>query len=197
MRVTRGVKVSRPPADTSRVNTIAATSHRIPRPALIGIGVLILAFAVFMVVRAGILGGSSSNVSTPDVVTPVTHGKPLATTKVATPAKVVLLPGLPPQVAHALRYSRVAVVTLYVGQAPADHASVTAARTGARSTGAGFVAVNVGTDKAAGTIASFAGPLSSPSTLVVRRPGKIVTQLSGPVDAAVVAQAAHNAGARR
>jgi hypothetical protein len=33
--------------------------------------------------------------------------------------------------------------------------------------------------------------------LVVRRPGKIVTQISGPAESQVVAQAAHNAGARR
>ena len=32
---------------------------------------------------------------------------------------------------------------------------------------------------------------------LVRRPGKIVAQFSGPVESTVVAQAAHNAGARR
>jgi hypothetical protein len=43
----------------------------------------------------------------------------------------------------------------------------------------------------------FAGPVSSPTLLVVKRPGRIVNRLSGLVDSAIVAQAAHNAGARR
>jgi len=184
------------------VNTIAASSQRVPRPALIGIVVVVAAFAVFIVVRSGFLGGSSSpsestGSAAPSSVHSVTPTKPSSAGKAAVTPKVVLLPGLPPQVAHALRYSRVAVVSLYIGQAPSDHKWVVAARKGARSAGAGFVAVNVGDDKSAGTVKAFAGAVSSPSMLVVRRPGKVVTEINGPVDAAVVTQAAHNAGARR
>ena len=176
------------------MNTIAASSQRIPRPALIGIVALVAAFAALMVVRTGVLGGSSS---TAVPTAPATAPAPVKAS--ATPAvpKVVLLPGLPSDVAHALRFSRVVVVSLYIGQAPGDHASVTQARLGARAAGAGFVAVNVGSDRKAGSIASFVGPVSPPSMLVVRRPGKIVTRISGPVESAVVTQAAHNAGARR
>ena len=90
-----------------------------------------------------------------------------------------------------------AVVSLYVGQAAGDRAVVGQVRKGARSAGAGFVAINVGSDKQAKSVSSFAGTVSAPTMLVVRRPGKIVARFSGPVDSAVIAQAAHNAGARR
>ena len=56
--------------------------------------------------------------------------------------------------------------------------------------------MNVANDKNATAMASFVGPVSSPTLLVVRRPGKIVTKIAGPVEAVVVTQAAHNAGAR-
>ena len=181
------------------MNTIAATSQRIPRPALIGIVVLVIAVVALMVVRLGVLSGGSGSGAAAVTASPQTGSSPTPTSTkaVAAKPKIVLLPNLPASVAHALRYSKVTVVSLYVGQAPGDHASVTEARKGARSAGAGFVAVNVGNDKQASTVATFAGEVSSPSTLIVRRPGKIVMQVAGPVESAVVAQAAHNAGARR
>jgi hypothetical protein len=183
------------------VNTIAATSQRIPRPALIGIVVVVVAFAALMIVRGGLLGGGSSESGSTASSSPATSSSAATQShsSAVTPAqpKVVLLPGLPPQVAHALRYSKVTVVSLYVGQAQSDRKWVAAARKGARSAGAGFVAVNVGDDRTAASVSAFAGAASSPSMLVVKRPGKIVTQIAGPVDAAVVQQAAHNAGARR
>ena len=55
----------------------------------------------------------------------------------------------------------------------------------------------LGNDKEAAPMASFVGPVTPPIMLVVRRPGKIVTQIPGRVESTVVAQAAHNAGARR
>jgi len=177
------------------VNTFAASTSRVPRAALIGIVVLVAAFALLMVVRAGVFGSSSSTSST---VAPTTAP---ATTpaKHTTPAKpaVVLLPGLPTQVAHALRYSKVVVVSLYSGSANGDRQTVAAVREGARAAGAGFVAVNVTDDRKAGDVASFAGAVSSPAMLVVARPGRIVATMEGNVDTAVAMQAAHNAGARR
>jgi hypothetical protein len=177
------------------VNTIAATTSRVPRAALIGVVVLVAAFALLMVVRAGVFGGSSSTSST---AAPATAPTPTPA-KPTTPAKpaLVLLPGLPTQVAHALRYSKVVVVSLYTGSAQGDRAAVAAVHKGARAAGAGFVAVDVTNDRKAGVIASYAGPVSSPAMLVVKRPGQIVTTMQGTVDAAVVTQAAHNAGARR
>ncbi len=178
------------------MNTIAATTSRIPRTGLIALVALVAAFATLMVVRSGIIGGSDSSAPSATAV-PKTAVTPSPTPAVPAKRNLVLLPGLPSSVAHALRYSKVVVVSLYVGQAAGDRAWVAEARKGARSTGAGFVAVNVGSDKTAAKISSFAGPVSSPTMLVVRRPGKIVTQIPGRVESLVVAQAAHNAGARR
>ena len=179
------------------MNTIAATTNRIPRVGQIGLVALAAAFALLMLVRSGVFGSSTDSISATPSDTP--RGSVTPATPQAAPAKpkVVLLPGLPPKVAQALRSSKVAVVTLYVGQAAPDRAVVAEARKGARAAGARFVALNVGSDRAAASVASFAGPLSPPSILVVRRPGKILTQLSGQVDSKVVTQAAHNAGARR
>ncbi len=89
------------------------------------------------------------------------------------------------------------MVSVYVAPSVADRAAVAQARSGARASGAAFTAVNVANNKNAAAMASFVGPISSPTLLVVRRPGKIVTQIPGSVDAAVVTQAAHNAGARK
>ena len=183
------------------MNTIATTTSRVPRPAVIAVVALAAAFVALMVVRVGVLGGSSDSTSATPVAPSTPSTSPAGTVTKPTPAaitpKVVLLPNLPPTVAHALRYSKVAVVSLYVGQAQGDRAIVTEVRKGARSTGAGFVAINVGNDKQAASVTSFAGTVSAPTMLVVRRPGRIVAQFSGPVESAVVAQAAHNAGARR
>ena len=177
------------------MNTIAASANRVPRVALIGIAVLIAAFAALMVVRADVIGGSSTQsvpVAAPSQGT-ATPARPVQTA----PAKpsVVLVAGLPKQVAHGLRYSKVIVVSLYAGSA--DRASVAVARAGARQAGAGFATVNVLNEKNARSLSSFAGNVSAPVLLVVRRPGKIVNRLPGTVDSAIVAQAAHNAGARR
>ncbi|WP_411277383.1 hypothetical protein [Gaiella sp.] len=177
------------------MNTIAATSQRIPRPALIAVAVLVAAFVALMVVRVGVLGGSPSTTAT---LAPTATPTPAKTAPAAnaTP-KVVLLPNLPAPVARALRYSKVVVVSMYLGQAPGDRAAALVARRGARFAGAGFVAVNVGSDKNAGAFSSFTGAVTPPTLLVVRRPGKIVTQIHGRVESELVAQAARNAGARR
>ena len=165
--------------------------------ALVGVAALV-AMAALVALRTGIVGGSPSEISAPRT-TPAT--KPVPSAKPATPAparpKVELLPGLPQPVARALRRSRVVVVSLHSGSAPGDRPAIAEARSGARSAGAGFVAVNVVNNRRAGELTSFVGPVSAPAMLVVRRPGKIVTRMVGLVDTAVVMQAAHNAGARR
>ena len=54
------------------MNTIAASTRRVPRAATIGIVALIAAFAALMVVRAGVIGGSSDTtpLATPSPVSP-------------------------------------------------------------------------------------------------------------------------------
>lgn len=179
------------------MNTIAATSRRVPRAALIGIVALVAAFVALMLVRSGAL--DSSPTESVAVPSPPSSRSPQPAKPAPAPAKpkVELIAGLPAEVAHGLRYSRVIVVSLYVGRDSGDRAASTGARRGARAAGAGFVAVDVGSDRKAASIASFAKPASLPSVLVVRRPGKIVARFSGPVESAVVRQAAHNAGALR
>jgi hypothetical protein len=166
---------------------------------LIGIVALVAAFAALMLVRSGVIGGSSSEsppVAVPShTATPVRPGA--VQPKPAVKPKIVLLTGLPKPVAHALRYSKVVVVSLYAGPAKSDRPAVSEARMGARSAGAGFVAMNVIDDRKAAALAPFVGSVSAPTMIVVRRPGKIVARFEGSFDSAVVAQAAHNAGARR
>lgn len=127
--------------------------------------------------------------------TPAVHG--IVTTAPAKPAapKIVLLPGLPGPVAHALRYSKVVVVSLYAAGASGDAAALKQARLGATSAHAGFAAVNVLNERIAAGLDKFAGATSSPAVLVVRRPGRIVNRFGGYVDSNLVAQAAQNAGA--
>jgi len=177
------------------VNTIAASTQRIPRAALVGMIALVVAFVALMLVRSGVLSSSSEPAALPSPPR-AQNVQPVKPAPSPAKPKVVLLPNLPSDVAHALRYSKVVVVSVYVGRVPGDRVAVAQARQGARSAGAGFVAVDVGRDKKAALMASFAGAVSTPSMLVVRRPGRVVTRIAGSVEGVVVAQAAHNAGAR-
>jgi hypothetical protein len=181
------------------VNTFVASTRRLPRPALIGIVALVAAFAALMLVRSGVIGGSSAETAPVATPTRTSTSTPPRTAqpKPAVKPKIVLLAGLPKPVEHALRYSRIVVVSLYTGPARGDRPDVAAARIGARSAGAGFVAMNVINNRAAAMLIPFVGSVSAPTMVVVRRPGKIVARFEGSIDSAIVAQAAHNAGARR
>ncbi len=56
-----------------------------------------------------------------------------------------------------------------------------------------FVAINVLNEKAARQLQAFGGTMTTPTVLVVKRPGKSVAKFESVVDDAVVQQAAHNA----
>jgi hypothetical protein len=165
--------------------------------ALVGLAAIV-ALAAMMVLRSGVIGDSSSDslsLTTP----PKSSTTPAPAKTPATPAKttVVLLPDLPAQVANKLRQSKVVVVSLYTGTSAIDRGAVGEARAGAKQAGSGFLAVNVLDEKKARAMQEFTGPISTPTVLVVRRPGKVVTQIEAVTDSAVVAQAARNAGAGR
>jgi hypothetical protein len=164
---------------------------------LVIMGVLLGAAALFLVARPALLGSSEDVVGT--TPPPSTPTKPTPPPSTPTQPRVVLLPGLPPQVANKLHYSKVVVVSLYKGSSRSDRAAVAAARAGARTVGAGFLAVNVLNEKAARALQSYVGPTPTPAVVVVRRPGKIASRLegAGSSDSELVAQAAHNAGASR
>ncbi len=140
-------------------------------------------------------GTLHSSTKTPAVHSTVTH-PPVRPATPATP-KLVLLPNLPASVAHALRYSKVVVVSLYAAGAAGDAAALAQARMGASAAHAGFAAVNVLNEHAAKGLDKFAGAASAPAVIVVVRPGRIVNQFSGYADSDLVAQAAQNAGAGR
>ena len=136
-------------------------------------------------------GTLHSPTKTPAVNRPIHHATPVA-------PKIILLPGLPAPIAHALRYSKVVVVSLYAAGAAGDMAALGQARIGAASAHAGFAAVNVLNERLAKKgLDKYVGTASSPTVLIVRRPGNIVNRFPGYADSDLVAQAAQNAGAGR
>jgi hypothetical protein len=127
--------------------------------------------------------------------TPVVKQHPVQPATPVVP-KIVILPGVPAPIAHALRYSKVVVVSLYSAGAADDMAAVNQARSGAASAHAGFAVVNVLNEEIAKKgLDKYLGTLSSPAVLIVRRPGNIVNRFPGYADSDIVAQAAQNAGA--
>lgn len=173
--------------------------------ALLGAGLAVV--LALLVARPLLLsdGSSADSASLAGVTPKPAATSPTSTSGPATPIapvvptvpKIVLLDGLPKVVATQLRASRVAVIALYTRTGPTDRAAVKDARQGARAAGASFVAIDLLGERAARDLQRFVGTVGTPTVLVVRRPGRIVTQLEGRVDSAVVEQAAHNAGARR
>ncbi len=173
----------------------------IPNRLLALLGVAVLGLLALLVARPLLLGGDDE--STTVAPTPPAHVTPATVTPKPTPTPVApavpavkLLDGLPSAVASRLRHSRVIVVSVYTGTSATDRAALAEARAGAKAAGAGFTALNVLDEKTARQLQAFAGAMGTPSALVVRRPGKIVGRFDTLVDGAVIAQAAHNAGAR-
>jgi hypothetical protein len=182
------------------------TTTQIPTRMLAVLGVALAAAAAFLVLRPTLLSDSGSGSSSSS--TAVQSGTGSSSTSgssstaqggstVKPEPKLVLLPGLPTKLEQRLRFSRVVVVSLYAGTAAGDRAMVAEARQGAQDVGAGFVALNVLNEGTARELQPFVGTASAPVLLVVRRPGKVVNRIDGTVDAAVVAQAARDAGAGR
>ena len=124
------------------------------------------------------------------------HAKPKvrpAAPKKAAPKPVVLLPGLPPEVATALRTHELVVVSLYDPQARVDQISLAEASAGAKVAHAGFVPLNVLGQRQAGPLVRQLGVLPDPAVLVYRRPGDLVARFDGFADRDTVAQAVLNA----
>ena len=124
------------------------------------------------------------------------HAKPKvrpAAPKKTAPQPVVLLPGLPPEVATALRTHELVVVSLYDPQARVDQISLAEASAGAKVAHAGFVPLNVLGQRQAGPLVRQLGVLPDPAVLVYRRPGDLVARFDGFADRDTVAQAVLNA----
>ena len=159
------------------------------------LGLAVAALVAFVVARPMLMGNSGE--TAPPVQAPVAPAPAVSPASPAPPKvqRVTLLPGLPAPVARKLRFEKVVIVSVYASKAPSDRQALAQAREGAREVGAGFVALNVLDERKARRFAGFVGASDTPSMLVVRRPGKVVNRIAGFVDSAIVAQAAHNAGA--
>jgi hypothetical protein len=148
-----------------------------------------LAAVVFLVGR-GALGDRSAAATQPAAVT---HAAATPKPSVARPAAHAkphprVVSGLPARIDHALRYSRVVVVSVSMPGAPVDSIVRSEARAAARASRAGFVRISAVDEGAVTALVAKAGVLPDPAVLVVRRPG-IVTTTFSVTDAGTIAQA--------
>ncbi|HEU0336532.1 MAG TPA: hypothetical protein VFR43_08250 [Gaiellaceae bacterium] len=171
------------------------TTSNPTRLLLVVAGLAVAALALVFVVRPLVLGDDEAT-STPAPATKPVASKPVHSTPARSGA-VHLVAGVPAPVAQKLQTSKVVVVSLFTPRAEYDRRVMAHARAGAKTSGAAFVAINVRTEKKARQLATFFEAAPSPSVIVVRRPGKVVTQFNGFADSALVAQAAQNAGAKK
>jgi hypothetical protein len=96
---------------------------------------------------------------------------------------------LPVSVARALQKHSVVVVALGMPSSSVDTMTSAEAKAGARTSNAGFVAVDVLNQKSGTAMLHKLGVVDTPVVLVVKRPANIVSEFHGLVDRAVVAQA--------
>jgi hypothetical protein len=104
-------------------------------------------------------------------------------------------PLLPAKLRAALDRHPVVVVAFYDSQNRIDSLTVGEARAGAVAGGAGFVPVNLLSDKVAGRLTALLPAnelLPSPGILVFKRPGRIMWRFDGYLDRQAVAQAVRN-----
>jgi hypothetical protein len=101
--------------------------------------------------------------------------------------------GLPRVLATALAENKVVVVGLYDPASAVDQMTLEEARAGAKSAGAGFVAINVFAEAQSRPLVELLGALENPGVLVYRKPDALFARISGFADSETVAQAAANA----
>jgi hypothetical protein len=154
-----------------------------------------LAAVVFLLGRGALAGdGTAATTSTPVVHAPRTSHKPAGAKAPVTKAKQRVASGFPPRIDHALRYSRVVVVSVAMPGAAVDAVVRKEAREAARVTHAAFVPVSALNERAVSGLMAKTGVLPDPAVVVVKRPGVVVATFS-VTDAGTIAQAV--AGARR
>jgi hypothetical protein len=177
--------------------------------ALVGATALAGLAAFMFLVGRGTSTGSS------ETVAPVTHASHAQTqaqshtgahssTKSASkagstavrPKPVTLASGLPDGIAHALRYSRVVVVAVYVPGASVDGFVRGEAQAAARMSRAGYVGVSASSAAALQKLFTKTGVLPDPAVVIMRRPGTVTATL-GVADRETIAQAVLQARAGR
>jgi hypothetical protein len=115
--------------------------------------------------------------------------KPVATPK----GDPVDANGLPLVLGRALAKHPVTVVALYDPAAALDAMALAEARAGAAAVNAGFLALNIRSERHVRPLAQLLGVLRSPSVLVYERPNTLFIRLEGFTDRETIAQAAVNA----
>jgi len=150
-----------------------------------------LAAVVFLVGRSALGDGSAAATNS----APVTHAAPKTTTKPAgarptahAKAHPRVASGLPARIDHALRYSRIVVVSISIPGAPVDAIVRSEARAAAQASHAGFVRISALNEAAVAALVAKAGVLPDPAVLVVTRPGVVKTTFS-VTDSGTIAQA--------
>jgi hypothetical protein len=184
-------------------------------------GVAALGLAAFMLTFGHSSGSTEASVGTIKPLHPVrplgTHGtvrgKPKPAAKAARPSKaparpkakpasakpkpapkpVVLVAGLPPDLASSLRKHALVVVALFNPQAKVDSISRAEASAAAALMHVGFVPLDVLEQREAGPLMRQLGVLPEPAVLVYRRPGRLVARFDGFADRDTIAQAVANA----
>ena len=171
---------------------MSLTLHPPARVAVL-VGALVLtglAAVVFLLGR-GALGSDSA----PAAPAPVLTSKPTPSsattpkhpaTKPVKPARIAS--GFPARIDHALRYSRVVVVSVSIPGAPVDRVVRSEARSAARASRAGFVAISALNERAVGGLVAKTGVLPDPAVVIVKRPGTVAATFS-VADAGTIAQA--------
>lgn len=185
-------KPSNPHADTDSVSVTLSPPVRIA--ALVGALVLTgLAAAVFLLGRGLLPGGGSAAVTTP---APVGASAPKTTAAAKPAARAAATPrtrarvdsGFPAKIDHALRYSRVVVVSVSLPGAPVDAVVRREARAAAKASRAGFVSISASNEKAVSGLVAKTGVLPAPAVVIVKRPGVVASTFS-VTDATTIAQA--------
>jgi hypothetical protein len=188
-------------ADSSDVTLTISPQMRVV-VALAGVAALGLAAFTLMGRPAGASEASVAAIKPLHPVRKQAHAAKKVTPRKVTPKKVapkpkpiVLLPGLTPEIAAALRGHDVVVVSLFDPQSRVDQISLAEASAGAKTAHAGFVPLDVLKQRQAGPLVRQLGVLPDPAVLVYRRPGDIVARFDGFADRDTVAQAVANVAA--
>jgi hypothetical protein len=124
---------------------------------------------------------------------PATAQQPPAPHRATPKPKLVLAPGRPAPLHRALEHSRTVVAVLYAPHVKRDIDVLAAGLQGAHDAHVGFAALDVSRRSVALALATWQPQAADPAVLIVRRPGRVVTELDGWSDRAMVAQAAADA----
>ena len=159
--------------------------------ALVGALVLTGLAAIVFLLGRGALGEAEPTALTAAPVTKPAGAVPVAP-KPPAAARVKPKPraasGFPTKIDHALRYSRVVVVSVSMPGGAVDAIVRREARAGAKASRAGFVAISAANEPAVSGLVAKTGVLPAPAVVIVKRPGVVATTFS-VTDAGTVAQA--------